>query len=236
MELERARGRHFLKNPFKPRSLDVKVEKRLAKLAALKRSLPAYRALELARSKAHLFEHAAAAATAAPRTPPEASDPRTPKRVLEGLVQRWKWDLQQIWFPRFEQGLRPPGLEGPTPEQIDGAGFSMTFFGKGFTSEEAVRRGRPDKQVVTKIRGPEPGELNAFGTGSAESVGLTGRPARPPPQATSRARSSWPTPRWSCWRSPGSSARPACGPPASSCSGPATSTACGRAASPSPPS
>lgn len=155
--------------------------------------------------------------------------------VLQALVP-YAWGRRLLLqFPRFfTYGVF--SHEGPTPEQIDGAGFSMTFFGKGFTSEEAVRRGRPDKQVVTKIRGPEPGELNAFGTGSAESVGLTGRPARPPPQATSRARSSWPTPRWSCWRSPGSSARPACGPPASSCSGPATSTACGRAASPSPPS
>ena len=76
--------------------------------------------------------------------------------VLQALVP-YAWGRRLLLqFPRFfTYGVFSD--EGPTPEQIDGAGFSMTFFGKGFTSEEAVRRGKPDKQVVTKIRGPEPG-------------------------------------------------------------------------------
>ncbi|XP_059163768.1 saccharopine dehydrogenase-like oxidoreductase [Physella acuta] len=47
---------------------------------------------------------------------------------------------------------------GPTKKQIDGASFSMTFIGHGFEKFEKDRSGqKPNKKVITKIIGPEPG-------------------------------------------------------------------------------
>jgi len=47
---------------------------------------------------------------------------------------------------------------GPTKKQIDGTSFSMTFVGKGFDTADKDRQGqKPNRTVVTKIIGPEPG-------------------------------------------------------------------------------
>ncbi|GFO29898.1 saccharopine dehydrogenase oxidoreductase [Plakobranchus ocellatus] len=47
---------------------------------------------------------------------------------------------------------------GPTKEQIDGCSFAMTFVGHGFDSTENVKPGvKPNRCVVAKLTGPEPG-------------------------------------------------------------------------------
>ncbi|CAL1548698.1 unnamed protein product [Lymnaea stagnalis] len=45
---------------------------------------------------------------------------------------------------------------GPTRKQIEGCSFSMTFIGYGFSKSEKDRT-KPDKKIVTKLVGPEPG-------------------------------------------------------------------------------
>jgi len=47
---------------------------------------------------------------------------------------------------------------GPSKKQIDATSFSMTFVGHGYDNVEKDRNGqKPNKTVVTKVAGPEPG-------------------------------------------------------------------------------
>ena len=93
---------------------EARGERRLAKLDRLKLSLPAYSMLLVARARAPCSERAAAAAAAAPKTPPHKGHP---VRQLEALVQQWKRDLQNVWFPRFTEDLHPPGLGQPEQDR-----------------------------------------------------------------------------------------------------------------------
>ena len=104
---------------------EARGERRLAKLERLKRSLPAYLVLQMARARAPCSERAAAAAAAAPKTPPHKGHP---VRQLEALVQQWKRDLQNVWFPRFTEDLRPPGLGDLEPEQDRALVFRAFYF------------------------------------------------------------------------------------------------------------
>lgn len=51
--------------------------------------------------------------------------------------------------------------KGPSSKQIKGTSFSYTFFGSGYASKledpSAQHEEKPDKQIVTKVTGPEPG-------------------------------------------------------------------------------
>ncbi|CAG5121242.1 unnamed protein product [Candidula unifasciata] len=56
----------------------------------------------------------------------------------------------------FSLGLFKKG--GPTKKQIEGCSFSMTFVGYGYDKPESERSGtKPNKTVITKVTGPEPG-------------------------------------------------------------------------------
>eukprot|EP01041_Mallomonas_annulata_P001657 gene1657-3206_t len=48
--------------------------------------------------------------------------------------------------------------KGPTETQLETTSFSMTFFSKGFSLSQNAQPGAiPDKEVVAKVSGPEPG-------------------------------------------------------------------------------
>ncbi|KAH9519579.1 hypothetical protein Btru_003066 [Bulinus truncatus] len=47
---------------------------------------------------------------------------------------------------------------GPTRKQIEGTSFTMTFIAYGYSADLTDRTGKkPDKKVITKLMGPEPG-------------------------------------------------------------------------------
>eukprot|EP00884_Botryococcus_braunii_P005385 jgi/Botrbrau1/14848/Bobra.0326s0002.1 len=62
-----------------------------------------------------------------------------------------------LTFPRlFSGGVFRKG--GPSQAQIDGASFSMTFIGKGYSKGVPASPGaQPDRTIVTRIDGPESG-------------------------------------------------------------------------------
>ena len=81
--------------------------------------------------------------------------------VLGGLVL---WLAGREWGRRlllrhpevFTRGLF--SREGPTEAQMAASSFSMTLFGRGYsTAAKAEAGGRPDKEVATRLTGPEPG-------------------------------------------------------------------------------
>ncbi|KJE89474.1 saccharopine dehydrogenase [Capsaspora owczarzaki ATCC 30864] len=49
--------------------------------------------------------------------------------------------------------------EGPTRRQLNTTSFSMTFYALGYSSKDAVETKRPDKKIVTRVAGPEPGYI-----------------------------------------------------------------------------
>mmetsp|Transcript_4297 Transcript_4297/g.12008 ORF Transcript_4297/g.12008 Transcript_4297/m.12008 type:complete len:263 (+) Transcript_4297:309-1097(+) len=75
--------------------------------------------------------------------------------VFTTLV-KYSWGRQLLLrFPGlFSCGVFSRG--GPTPSQIEGTSFSMTFLGRGFSSAPS-ESALPDGVVVTRISGPEPG-------------------------------------------------------------------------------
>ena len=74
---------------------------------------------------------------------------------IMGYFSPTRWLL--LKYPHiFTLGIFRKG--GPTKEQIDGCSFSMTFVGYGFDSADSVKRGaKPNRLVVAKMTGPEPG-------------------------------------------------------------------------------
>ncbi|NP_001086196.1 saccharopine dehydrogenase (putative) L homeolog [Xenopus laevis] len=45
--------------------------------------------------------------------------------------------------------------EGPTQEQMDGASFTMTFFGEGYSQGHNPQDGNPNVKICTQVSGPE---------------------------------------------------------------------------------
>ncbi|CAD6192367.1 unnamed protein product [Caenorhabditis auriculariae] len=56
--------------------------------------------------------------------------------------------------------------DGPTEAQINGSGFTYTFFGYGYQEQKPngeVHLGRPDRKVVARCTGPDPGYMATSG-------------------------------------------------------------------------
>lgn len=81
--------------------------------------------------------------------------------VIFGIMARFSFTrtllLKFPWF--FTAGSFKKG--GPSMSQIKDAGFSWTFFASGYSEKladpQAMHLEAPDKKMVTKISGPEPG-------------------------------------------------------------------------------
>ncbi|XP_054568953.1 saccharopine dehydrogenase-like oxidoreductase isoform X2 [Eptesicus fuscus] len=49
--------------------------------------------------------------------------------------------------------------QGPTQKQIDGASFTMTFFGQGYSHGFSTDNNKPNIRVCTQVKGPEAGYI-----------------------------------------------------------------------------
>ncbi|KAK1328123.1 hypothetical protein QTO34_012546 [Cnephaeus nilssonii] len=49
--------------------------------------------------------------------------------------------------------------QGPTQKQIDGASFTMTFFGQGYSNGFSTDNNKPNIRVCTQVKGPEKQEI-----------------------------------------------------------------------------
>uniref|UniRef100_A0A8C8R783 Saccharopine dehydrogenase-like oxidoreductase n=1 Tax=Pelusios castaneus TaxID=367368 RepID=A0A8C8R783_9SAUR len=47
--------------------------------------------------------------------------------------------------------------KGPTQKQIDGASFTMTFFGEGYSQDQDPQQGKPNVKICTQVKGPDAG-------------------------------------------------------------------------------
>uniref|UniRef100_A0A1B8XX15 Saccharopine dehydrogenase-like oxidoreductase n=1 Tax=Xenopus tropicalis TaxID=8364 RepID=A0A1B8XX15_XENTR len=61
-----------------------------------------------------------------------------------------------IKFPKFFS-FGYFSKEGPTQEQMDGASFTMTFFGEGYSQGYNPQDGTPNVKICTQVSGPEAG-------------------------------------------------------------------------------
>ncbi|KAE8601760.1 hypothetical protein XENTR_v10013784 [Xenopus tropicalis] len=59
-----------------------------------------------------------------------------------------------IKFPKFFS-FGYFSKEGPTQEQMDGASFTMTFFGEGYSQGYNPQDGTPNVKICTQVSGPE---------------------------------------------------------------------------------
>lgn len=102
--------------------------------------------------------------------------------VLQFLVRRPWGRRLMLAYPRvFSCGVFSHA--GPSEEQIAQTSFDMTFYGRGFSDAAAASApgARPDREVVTRVSGPEPGYI-ACGIFVAEAaLVLLEEPARLPP-------------------------------------------------------
>ncbi|ERN10291.1 probable mitochondrial saccharopine dehydrogenase-like oxidoreductase At5g39410 [Amborella trichopoda] len=48
---------------------------------------------------------------------------------------------------------------GPTEEEVRSASFKMWFVGRGYSDESQLKRGKMDKEVITRVSGPEIGYI-----------------------------------------------------------------------------
>ena len=116
--------------------------------------------------------------------------------MLKTLI-RWPWGRQiMLRYPRiFSFGVF--SHTGPSEEQIAQTSFDMTFFGRGFSDAVAAGAGpgaRPDREVVYRISGPEPGYI-ACGIFISEAalVMLEEPGSLPPPGVHSPGALLWET-------------------------------------------
>ncbi|CAK6442164.1 unnamed protein product [Pipistrellus nathusii] len=49
--------------------------------------------------------------------------------------------------------------QGPTQKQLDGASFTMTFFGQGYSHSTPTENNKPNVRVCTQVKGPEAGYI-----------------------------------------------------------------------------
>jgi hypothetical protein len=62
--------------------------------------------------------------------------------------------------------------DGPTPKQLKETSFEMTLFTAGYSSPSIAsseNKNKPDKNIVVRVRGPEPGVLPFFTCSSSWS-------------------------------------------------------------------
>jgi len=116
--------------------------------------------------------------------------------MLKTLI-RWPWGRQiMLRYPRiFSFGVF--SHTGTSEEQIAQTSFDMTFFGRGFSDAVAAGAGpgaRPDREVVYRISGPEPGYI-ACGIFISEAalVMLEEPGSLPPPGVHSPGALLWET-------------------------------------------